>query len=1776
MLERASTRLAPLMAAILAGLGLTAAIIGLLGAPIDTAMAASPASGPRQPMLDAAAGITLSKDAPVTAYQSLGAEQTLIPYTLTLHNPSAFTIADDAVITDQLALDTVLLGGTTGPGWLGSFPADGTVVTYLRTSDTSDTHIDVGGYHAALDVPVRDGSVFVNEHYCFTGTVNGTPQTFCEHAPVTTTVRAPDFSLVEGTSIPICAGASLTYTLTLTNPGGVRTTLPITLTGQITPLLEVITDTISDGGAWNAHTFTWTISSPALQPDGGNQVTRTFAVTIPAATAHGTLLTNTYVVTSPEVLPNISLWHSSGVTVTRVTAAFSSTTSSCQHDQVTFYNNTTGASSYEWDFGDGSPSSSQFAPTHVYTSPGTYTTTLTATGVCGTDVTTQTITIHPLPAPLLQVTPDPTQLGMTTYFTDAGSGGAAWNWDFGDGTGTSTAMPHVTHTYTGSPASRTVVLTATSSQSCYSTTTYPLQVDPGMPYTVSLEAAPSELPVGTGAAVTATVTDQWGNLVLDGTPITFTAAPPAVIAPPSDPTSGGLAHATVTSTLAGPTLITGTASSGAFGTTVVTFTAGAPHTVTLTADPLAPTVGTAAALTATVVDQYANPVPGQVVTFTTSDDLGSGTLAPQTDTTGGLGQARSAVTSTLVGPKTVLASVASLSDITVVTFTPGAPHTVTLTADPLTPTVGTAAALTATVTDRFGNVVPGQTVTFTTGDPLGSGGISPASDATDGNGQATSAISSTLPGIKAVTAAHGTLSDTVQVDFSAADPFTVSLTATPDTLTVGESANLTATVTDRFGNPITGDDVRFSTGDLGLGGFSPTIDTTDAAGQATSIVSSTRSGLYLIQARELDNGITGTATVDWTPGPAHAVTLTATPSSLPVGNSAALTATVVDQYANPVPGQVVTFTTSDSLGGGTIAPQTDAADALGQAHSAISSTLVGPKSILASANSVSDTATVTFTPGSPDAIALTASPLTLTVGETAALTATVTDHFGNAAPGHTITFTTSAPLGLGAISPESDLSDGSGESTSSISSTVPGIKAVTAGDGTLSDTVEITFDPGSLATITIAPDPATLTVGRTQAFTASGFDAYGNPLTITPTWSTDVGAIDPGPTATSVFTAQTTPATGSITATQGAVTGAAVVDIVPSAAASIELSPATAVTAAGESQAYTVTARDTYGNPWDVTASAGFAISPAAAGLWTNNVYTAEIAGTWTVTATYGGLQDRGTLTVTHAPTATSAVLSPNPYTLEAGQQVVYSLTALDIYDNSWDATASGTYTVTPGAGGSWTNNVYTSQYTGTWQVTATVPNATDVALLTVTETVPSSRIYLPLVMRDYTRPEASLDIEGFPISLPVGETAVLTATALDEAGSPITGMVVAFSTSDPLGTGALTPSNDATDANGQVTATLRSTVEGFVEVKAEASNSTSDSTFVTFLSSQFCAPQLVAVAETGPSPRQIAIDSVGRRAFVAHYDGVTVLDLDTFEVITEVASVAAGHGIAYDPDRDHIWVTHRSARVLVLDGTDYTTLANLPASSGPYGVAYNPTNARVYVTSFWDWVVDVYDAEALTRMTQVANVEEPAYLGVNPLTNKIYVANHRVDHHVTVIDGATHDSHHIGTALIDPYGVTVDSTRSLIYVSSILQGRISVISGTTDLQMGHLDVRHSTGDIAPLRVIAINPDVGPEGHLFATTSSHDGEPDRVLLIPNGWPSLGTPVPLDIPSYPMDGIALDPVTDRIWVTNVSSGAVSVIQDGTPVCTRPFALEETEREDGYHIRKFITPHGITEF
>jgi len=150
---------------------------------------------------------------------------------------------------------------------------------------------------------------------------------------------------------------------------------------------------------------------------------------------------------------------------------------------------------------------------------------------------------------------------------------------------------------------------------------------------------------------------------------------------------------------------------------------------------------------------------------------------------------------------------------------------------------------------------------------------------------------------------------------------------------------------------------------------------------------------------------------------------------------------------------------------------------------------------------------------------------------------------------------------------------------------------------------------------------------------------------------------------------------------------------------------------AGASQAYTVDARDQYGNSrGDVTATTTFTIAPD--GSCAGASCTATAAGAHSVTASTSGKTATAALTVTPGPLDSVAV-APASASITAGQSQSYTVTGLDQYRNSrGDMTASTTFTIGPD--GSCSGAVCTATAAGAHTVTATSGGKTATASLAV------------------------------------------------------------------------------------------------------------------------------------------------------------------------------------------------------------------------------------------------------------------------------------------------------------------------------------------------------------------------------------------------------------------------------------------------------------------------------
>lgn len=140
---------------------------------------------------------------------------------------------------------------------------------------------------------------------------------------------------------------------------------------------------------------------------------------------------------------------------------------------VTFSNFTTGAVSYTWSFGDASPNfttASNTAFTHTYTTYGTYTVTMTATGPNGCTATATLIVVFEryvgasFSVPIMQMSGC---LPLTVTPVNASQNATTYVWNFGDGSPaiTTTSPIPPTHTYT---VAGTYTISLTASNSCNS------------------------------------------------------------------------------------------------------------------------------------------------------------------------------------------------------------------------------------------------------------------------------------------------------------------------------------------------------------------------------------------------------------------------------------------------------------------------------------------------------------------------------------------------------------------------------------------------------------------------------------------------------------------------------------------------------------------------------------------------------------------------------------------------------------------------------------------------------------------------------------------------------------------------------------------------------------------------------------------------------------------------------------------------------------------------------------------------------------------------------------------------------------------------------------------------------------------------------------------------------------------------------------------------------------------------------------------------------------
>ncbi|WP_088186395.1 Ig-like domain-containing protein [Desulfosporosinus sp. FKA] len=633
-----------------------------------------------------------------------------------------------------------------------------------------------------------------------------------------------------------------------------------------------------------------------------------------------------------------------------------------------------------------------------------------------------------------------------------------------------------------------------------------ITVKPACPYqVVNLQATPTQIGTGGTVTVTGQIEDSFGNDVLSGTALNLVG--------PDGSTSvqtnaGGTFSVTQTvsttgtetlsvqangTPLRGGTLDVNVLPQGAYIVSIVTALNGSPATSI--------TAGQTLTATISVRDFAGNPVAGKTLSLSETPEPSA--LPQSTVTTDSGGQALATLGPlTKAGYHSLTASVNGVTN-TVGTATyqviPAGPSLVIASVSPTMTTLNPSSlpVVSGVLFDSYGNPIPDTDVTV-------SGGFGPnAAGTTDHHGNLFLMISpENLGGPYPLTISSGTWSDTpsglaLTVTSSVND--SMSLSAAPDNVKVGEAMTVTATVKDAGGNPVSGLALQFSSPSQTDATIS-TPASTDASGQTSVTIIFTKVGHQVIQAMYQNIQASCSVTVNsadpTTNGSLSVMGLTLSPQVVVKNPNQGpiVTGTLIDNYNNPVANALVT------VSGGWGESSSGVTSSSGVFAITLNPTNTGTFSLtitsgLYSHTFSSPTLTVTETQGYQLSIS---APGTTTAGLPVTATATLLDQSGNAVNGATLNF--SSPTDSATITTATP-TDSSGKTNVEVTWTHATSQIIQVSyQSNVQASAAVTVAPGAPTTVNSTVSPTRTVVWTEQnpvplpIISGTVTDSYANPI----------------------------------------------------------------------------------------------------------------------------------------------------------------------------------------------------------------------------------------------------------------------------------------------------------------------------------------------------------------------------------------------------------------------------------------------------------------------------------------------------------------------------------------------------------------------------------------------------------------------------------------------------------------------------------------------------------
>ncbi|ANO91618.1 inverse autotransporter adhesin IatC [Escherichia coli] len=591
------------------------------------------------------------------------------------------------------------------------------------------------------------------------------------------------------------------------------------------------------------------------------------------------------------------------------------------------------------------------------------------------------------------------------------------------------------------------------------------------------------------------VTDAFGN-ALGGQTVSVLADNGATVASTVTTEPDGTVEISVTSQTAGISAVTASINNSSQSRNV-TFIADVSTAkiadLVVSQDNAVADGAMANTLRARVTDAFGNALGGQTVSVLADN----GATVASTVTTQPDGTVEISVTSQTAGISTVTASINNSSLSRNVTFVADVSTaqiaSLEVTQDNSEADGATSNTLRVRVTDAFGNVLAGQTVSVM----AGNGATTAPTVITEPDGTVEISVSSQTAGISTVTATINNSTASQNVMFIA-DVRTAKIAdlvvIKDDSVADGAMANmLRARVTDAFGNALAGQTVSVTAGNGAT--VAPTV-ITEPDGTVEISVTSQTAGVSTVTASINSSSLSRNVTF-------IADVRTAQIASLEVrqDNSVAdgamantLRVRVTDAFGNALNGQTVSVTADNSA---TVSP-TVTTEPDGTVEISVTSQTAGVSAVTASINNSSQSRDVTFI---ADVRTAQIASLEVTQDNAVAdgamantLRVRVTDAFGNALGGQTVSVT----AGNSATVTPTVTTQPDGTVEISVTSQTAGVSAVTASINTSSQSRDVMFvadvRTAKIASLEVMQDNAVADGSMANTLRARVTDANGNTL----------------------------------------------------------------------------------------------------------------------------------------------------------------------------------------------------------------------------------------------------------------------------------------------------------------------------------------------------------------------------------------------------------------------------------------------------------------------------------------------------------------------------------------------------------------------------------------------------------------------------------------------------------------------------------------------------------